>query len=103
MFKLGPEIVGEAADTFGRLAHHHEPERDVTDEVAVARVADGAVVVGELLQLADVVDNRAGHEQILAGAVVCRQGLPRRGHREHVLEQPAAVGVVHRLGGRPVA
>ena len=85
------------------LAHHHQAKGDVPDEVAVAGVADRAVVVGQLLQLADVVDDRTGQQQVLAGAVEAGQGDAGRGHRQHVFEESAAIGVVNLLRRGPLA
>jgi hypothetical protein len=53
------------------------PSADVADEVAVARVAAGAALVGELLQLADVVQHDAGEDEIVVRAVSARDEAGR--------------------------
>ena len=47
-------------------------------------------------------DDRAGQQQVLPGAVDAGQADAGRRHRTHVLEQPATVGVVNLLRGRPL-
>src|SRR6185436_5469257 len=58
--------TGDAAD---RLAHQHQSEGDVADEISVARVAGGSAFVRELLKLADVVQHDAGEDEILVGVI----------------------------------
>ena len=93
---LRAQHVGKVRDRRDRRANHHRAERDVADEIAFARVARRAVVF-ELLELADVVQQRAGGQQILVGAVGGAERERRSRDRQDVLEEPAAIGVVHRL------
>ena len=74
---LGPERVGETGNRVARLAHHQRAERHVADEIPLACVAGGRAVV-QLLELADVVQERAGHDEIRIGVVLVRQDAPAR-------------------------
>ena len=94
--------VGKVGYRRHRRADHHRAERDVADEVAFARVAGRSVVL-ELFELADVVQQRAGGQQILVRAVGRAQGERRSRDRQDVLEKTAPVRVVHRQRSRPDA
>ena len=100
MFDLRADDVGKLWNRRHRGAHHHRAERDVADEISVARVARRSVVV-ELFELSDIVQQRAGGQQILIGAIRGAERQRRSGDRQNVLEKPAAVGVVHGQRRRP--
>src|SRR5687768_9430806 len=71
-------------------------------QVALARVARGAVV-RELFQLSDVMEQRAGGEEILIRAVRRAQSERRSRNRQGVLEEAASIRVMHGLGSGPDA
>ena len=84
------------------LAHQHQPERDVAHQVALERVAAHARVV-DLVELADVVQQRAGEHEIGVGLVDARELVGHPRHLQDVLQQAAAVRVVDGLRSRPDA
>ncbi len=101
VFDLRAQLDRESGDAVAGFAHHHHAERDVADEIAVARVAAGAAFVGELLQLADVVQHHAGEDEIFVRAVGARDQAADLGHLRDVLEEAAAIRVMNLLRGRP--
>ena len=96
VFDLRAQVVGESGNAVDRLAHHDQPEADVADEIAVARVGGAARFVAQLLELADVVQQHAGEHDIFVGVVGAREDAADVGHLEFVLEQPAAIRVMNR-------
>lgn len=97
---LSAQRVGKSGDGATRVVHHDRAKRDVTDQVPLASVGRRRVVV-QLLQLADVVQDRTGHDQVCAGAVQSREHAAGLGHGKDVLEESAAIRVVDDAGGRP--
>ena len=75
-----------------RINHH--THRDVTEQVAVSRVA-GCCRLGQLVQLADIVQHRTGKHQIAIGIVRTRQCVGGLRHLQDVIEEPALVRVMH--------
>ena len=101
---LRAKIVGKARDAVDRLAHHDQPEADVADEVAVARVGARRRLVVQFLQLADVVEQHAGEHDIFVARRSARASWRADvRHLQLVLEQPAAIGVMNALRRRPLA
>ena len=100
--KLGAERVGKSRQRAAGLVDHQRPQRDVSDKVALARVARGGLIV-ELLQLADVVHERADHDEVGVGAVEPRERAARFRHLQDVLEEAAPIRVVDGAGCRPDA
>ena len=92
--------LGKAGDGATGLVHHDRPEGDVPDHVAVARVGRRGVVL-QFLQLADVVQDGAGDHQVRVGAVEHGEHAAGLGHREDVLEEPAAIRVMDHTRRRP--
>src|SRR6266851_2991478 len=79
-----------------RFEFHH----DVAEELAFDGVGDGAVVA-ELVELADVVENCRGQQQIDVKLRIMRGDLFREAAQtDDVLDQAAKIGVVHHLRGR---
>ena len=85
-----------------RLVNGQHAQRDVPDEVAVAGVARGDVVL-ELVEFPDVVQQGARNHEIDVRVVCGGQKAPGVCHLEHVLEEAAAIGVVHGHRRRPHA
>ena len=66
------ELGGHARLIAHRVAQHADAQHDVADEIAFDRVVRGRFV-RQFLQLADVVQERAGNQQVAAGAVLIGQ------------------------------
>ena len=84
------------------LTHQLRANGDVPHQIALDGIFGGDAV-RQLLQLADVVKDRPGDEQVTVGAVGPRQERDAVDDLENVFEQPAAIRVVHRLCRRPDA
>jgi hypothetical protein len=74
----------------------------VSYQIAIARVARGAVV-RELFQLSDVMEQRAGGEEILIRTVSRAECERRSRNRQDVLEESASIRVMYGLGSGPDA
>ena len=106
VLQLPDEVLGEAVDGACHLLHEGGPHGDVADEPA-----DGGVVGdeagGELPDLAEVVQEHAGDEQVfveqagVVGGVVVGGDRGEPHHGERVLRQTRPEGVVVARGGRP--
>jgi len=83
-----------------RLAEHRGAEHDVTDQIAFHRVLDGNLVV-EFPQLAEIVEQRAGNQQVATQSVAVGEHPDDLHDLEDVFEQAAPVGVMHLPAGRP--
>ena len=92
-------VGGEALDLLDLAAHPVVAERDLAEQLAGVGQLDRAVAGSVGLDLADVVQQRAGDRHV---AVDAREGGGQRahalGHRQAVLEQPVPVGLVVVLG-----
>ena len=98
-----PQVVGELGDRRAALAKEVAAEHDVADQAPLERVVVGRHRA-QLAQLAEIVEEDAEQHQVAVElAVVAADGGRQLRHRHHVLEQAAAVGVMHRLGGRMLA
>ena len=88
--------IGQAAQL---LRHHAQGDRDMPDQLPVARVREPALVI-QLVDLADVVQHHAGEQKVAVDVGVVRRRRARQGaQRKHVLDQPAQIRVVDLLGG----
>ncbi len=99
--QLGRErLAGQVGGLRDLVAEHLHAHDQVADELALVGVAEGAVVA-ELVDLADVVEEDARHQQV-AVEVGVEVGDPvgDRQQRDDVLEQPGLVGVVVADAGR---
>ena len=89
------ELHGEALDLLDRAADAVVAERDLALQAAGVGQVDIARILGVGLELADVMQQRAGDRHV---AVDAREGGADRAHRlgyaEAVLEQTVAVGLV---------
>ena len=94
------QVFRKPGDPIDFFLDHLYPQNHVPHQTAPIRVFKGEGVEAEFFQLADVVEKRPGHEQ---GAVQARvegaDAVRQPGHTQGVLQQPAHIGVVHRLGG----
>ena len=99
-----PPARREARDVLDRAADAVVAERDLAVELAEVGHVDRQRVRRVGVELADVVQQRAGDRDV---AVDARERRARSGDRlgdaERVLEQPVPVGLVVALGGRRVA
>ena len=101
--RLG-EVRIEAVDRLDLAADPVVAERDLALQAAEVGHVDRQRVVVVGLELADVVEQRAGHRDVAVDAGEERgRGADALRHRERVLEQTVAVGLVVVLGGRRVA
>ena len=93
--ELGRErLAGQVGGPLDLVAEHLDAHDQVADELALVGVAEGAVVA-QLVDLADVVEEDAGQQQVaieLGVEVDDPVGDGQQG--DDVLEQPAVVGVV---------
>ena len=81
------------------VRHHAQGDGDMSDELAVVRIGEAALVV-QLVDLADVVQHHAGKQQVAVDArVVRRHQFCQGAERKHVLDQPAQEGVMNLFGG----
>ena len=94
------QVVGKLRYPEARLSDHHHAHRDVTEEVAVSRIA-WSCRLGQLVQLADIVQDRTGKHQIAIGIVRTRQCVGGLRHFQDVVEEPALVRVMHGQRGWP--
>ena len=93
-----PEFRRKARDQPRLLVHHAQRNDDVAQQLAFGAIAE-ASVVGQFVNLADVVQHHSGHQQVGVHVRVVRGCHLRQGtKRKHVLDQPADVGVVDALG-----
>ena len=96
--------VGEAGQVLDQAADAVVAERDLALQLAGVGQVDRQRVGGVGVELADVVQQRAGDGDVAVDAR--ERGRDRRhglGDGQRVLEQPVAVGLVVALGGRRVA
>ena len=93
--------AGKPSIALDLAAHAVVAERDLAEQLAGVGELDGLAGPGVGLDLADVVQQRAGDRHV---AVDPGEGGGQRahalGHRQAVLEQPVAVGLVVVLGRR---
>jgi hypothetical protein len=91
----------EVLDRVDERSHAVVAERDLAVQLAGVGQLDRAAREGVGVELADVVQQRAGDRDV---AVDLRERRADRAHRlgdrQRVLEQPVAVGLVKALGGR---
>jgi GTP cyclohydrolase IA len=93
-----------SADRAALLVDHLEAEQDVAEQLAGGGVREPGLG-GDLADLADVVDEGAGDEEVAVDhvAVVGGEHVTEPGDGDGVLEQAANVGVVVALGGGRLA
>ena len=100
-------LLGEPVDLPGRLADHVAAHQDVADQAAFLGVLRLDRVIVQLAELADVVEDRRGHDDRLVQGriqavvilrVVVGQEPGDPGHAPDVLEQAAVVAVVEVRG-----
>ena len=99
----GFEFVGETGlqSKFG--LQHFQFDDHVAEELALGGVGERAVV-GELVNLADVVQKRAGEQEIAVDLrIVLAHQIAGAKQRNDVIEQAADVGVMQGLGSGSVA
>ena len=85
------------------LAYHADSDMDVAQQLALIGIREAAFVV-QLVDLADIVQDHAGEQQIgVDEAVVLRRHAGHGAHRKHVLQQAAQERMVNVLGGRRAA
>src|SRR5208283_823219 len=99
----GLELVGEAGDESELGLQHLQLDDHVAEQLATVGIGERAVV-GELVNLADVVEECAGEKKIAVdlGIVPAKQ-IAGAEQRDDVIEQAANVGVMEGLGGWSVA
>ena len=90
---------GKSGKAAQLVAHHPHADGDVAQQLAFVGVGEAALVV-QLVDLADIVQDHAGEQQVEIDVRVVRRGQAgQRAQREHVLDQAAEEGVVDLLGG----
>src|SRR6266705_5057561 len=93
------QVRGKTLDGVHGFRNGFEFHHDVAEELAFHGVGDGAVVA-KLIELADVVENCRGQQQINVKLRIMRGGLFREAAQtDDVLDQAAKIGVVHHLRG----
>ena len=93
---------GEAGHLPRMAVDQQHTESDMAEELADVRVAEVACEA-ELLELADVVQDAAGDEDIAVEAIVTISDSVRElDERQDVVEETADIGVVQALAGRTV-
>ena len=102
VFKLHALVHGKIGNREAHFAHQLCAHRDVPHQIALHRIFRRHAV-RQLLQFADVVQNRAGDKQIVVGVIRRGEELHALDDLEDVFEQTAAIGVVHRLRCGPDA
>ena len=101
---LRAKIVGEAGDAVDGVAHQDQPEPDVADEVAVARVGRAARLVVRAPAACRCREAATPASTTSSLRVVgARELAADLRHLQRVLEQAAAIGVVNVLRRRPLA
>ncbi len=97
------EFVGEAGLQGELGLQHFQFDDHVAEQLALGGVGEGAVV-GEFVNLADVVQKCAGEQKVAIdlGIVLAHQ-IAGTEQRDDVIEQSADVGVMQSLGGGGVA
>ena len=91
------------ADAAGLVVDPLRGHDQVADQLPLVGVL-GVPLAGELAHLADVVEEGAGHQQVAIDLrVLVGEPVGQLDDGDGVLEQPAGVGVVDRLGGRGAA
>ncbi len=92
--------AGKPLDLLDRRAHAVVAERDLALQASGVGEVDRAGVVGVGLELADVVQQRAGDRHVAVDPGEGRAGrADRLGDAQAVLEQPVRIGLVVVLGG----
>ena len=90
---------GKAFDFVDRARDGFQFHDDVAEELAFGGVADGALVA-EFVELADVVEDGGGEEQVdVELSVVPRYNFGQAAKADDVFEQAAHIGVMHDFGG----
>ena len=82
------------------LIKHFEPDNDMTQQTSLIGIIDGRRVI-EFTQLADIVQNSAGNQQIPIQPVIMRRNLIRQNrHGQAVHHKPPEIGMMHAFGRR---
>ena len=82
---------------------HFKFDHHMTEKLAVGRVGERAVV-GQLVNLADIVEKSAGENKVAIDLrIIPANQVARAEQRDDVVEQAADIGVMQRLGGGSVA
>src|SRR5271157_1237711 len=99
----GFEFVGEAGNESELGLQHFQFDDHVAEKLAAVGIGE-RTVVGQLVNLADVEQERAGEKKIAVHlGIVPRNQIAGAEQRDDVVEQAADVGVMERLGGRSIA
>ena len=97
--KLGRKVGNQ-----GQLRLQHLQLDDHVPQKLAARGVGERAVVGQFVNLADVVQENAGQQQIsIHLRIVSGDQVAGAKERDHVIEQSADIGVVQRFGGGSVA
>ena len=97
------EFVGKSGKLRELGLQHFEFDDHVAEQLALSGVGK-RTVVGEFVNLADVVQERAGEKQVAIDLrIVAAHQITGAEKRDDVIEQSADVGVVQSFGGRRVA
>ncbi len=100
MLHDGLERRGEAFDFVDRARDGFKLHDDVTEELPRRGVDNGAFVA-ELFELADIVEDARGEQEIDIELGIMRGDAARHAaERDDVFEQAAEIGMVHHFGGR---
>src|SRR5579863_9721594 len=82
---------------------HLEFDDHVAEELALCRIAERSVV-GEFVNLADIVEKGTGQKQIAIDLwIVPAHQITGSEQRNNMIQQTADVGVMKRFGGRSIA
>ncbi len=100
MLHYGFQICGKTFDGVHGFRDGFQFHHDMTEELAFRGVADGTVVA-EFIQLANVMEDGGGHQEIGVQLRIVRGNLfGQLTKADHVLEEASEIGVVHDFGGR---
>src|SRR6202142_172294 len=97
------EFLGKAGQ-LGKLGFEDFQFDDhVPEQLAACRVGEGAII-GELVNLADIVQKSAGKQQVTIDLrIVLAHQVAGTEKRDHVIEQSADISMVQSLGGGSIA
>jgi len=99
MAQLHGQLGGEIRPGRYLAIEHLHSQDDMADEAPLVGIVDQPVI-GILVDLADVVEDAACHEEIVIEAfVMAAEPVQDPHHREGVLQQPADIDVMKALGG----
>ena len=97
------EFFGKTGQERELGLQHFQFDDHVAEQLALGGVGE-RTVVGEFVNLADVVQKRAGEKQIAIDLrIVLAHQIAGAEQRDDVIEQAADVGMMQRLGGGSVA